>query len=73
MPSAEVATTALTSLARSASSTLRAVGGVELPRVGGDVVAARDEVAGEAFGLGHGQHVDDPRAGERASASATHA
>ena len=39
--------------------------GVELARVGGDGVAARVEVAGEALGLGDGGHVDDPGARQR--------
>ena len=44
-PSADVATTALTSLARRRASIASRSSGVEPPRVGGDVVTARTQVA----------------------------
>ena len=64
MPSAEVATSALTWLSRSRSSSSSRFG--RLAGVGGDVEALLAQEAGHPLGLGDGEHVDDARAGQRA-------
>ena len=43
---------------------LLALGRLHLRRVGGDVEPAAAQQTGDSLGLGHGQHVDDARAGQ---------
>ena len=62
MPSAEVATSALTRLASRSASAVRPVGVLGLPGVGGDRVSALPQEGGDLLGRRDRERVDDARA-----------